>query len=303
MIDIVDIVDIVDITPDILYNEYIIKNKPVYIKNFIDDNCLIKLLDESKKKNRIENIANIKAYYSNFKNLCSNSYFNFLESNKNIIINKDLRFWKHDKDNLTPWHYDGNGVDNFNISLQGQKTFYLCEPNYLPVYPLSNVSYHMDFQEQYKIELKPTDMLYIPSYWFHKVITNMDNTININYLFFKKEQNNDPDDRNCKLYQLHKMFNTNICKEFPICQINNKCNKYTSFLYGFYEMIPIYIIYLVFYIFIDKYFNQYKKNILLINIIILIFILNYKKLHIDYFGVTKFYTSYLLFLSSILYFV
>jgi hypothetical protein len=114
--------------------------------------------------------------------LCKNHLITGIE-NEMIVADK-YRIWKHQKNNKTRWHYDGHGGDLYNICIQGSKDFYLAPPGSFPVYPLSNIALGVEFKEKYLIKLKPLEMLYIPSYWFHKVITLEDNTINMNYTFF-----------------------------------------------------------------------------------------------------------------------
>jgi hypothetical protein len=116
------------------------------------------------------------------------SCFNeFVESLKEkITFNDGIRAWKHNKGNVTQWHYDGNGINIFNICISGRKRFYLSPPGSIPVLPLSNISLKTDIWDEQSVfvEIGVSDMLYLPPYWFHKVITLEDNTLTVNYAFY-----------------------------------------------------------------------------------------------------------------------
>ena len=115
---------------------------------------------------------------------------------------------------------------------------------------MSNIAYDIEFKEKYLIKLNPYDMLYIPSYWFHKVITLEDNTINMNYTFFGIHNKKISSKRDRELYTLHNIFNTEMCvsnETKPICNIypNNIYNYPSAFFRGLYETILFFIIFLI----------------------------------------------------------
>jgi hypothetical protein len=284
----VDVINLDDITYEQFVNNYLYLNKPCLIKNFTNNYCDINTINKYTKNEDIQKkykIGNIDAYSNTYEEICNNFIIENIKNDKNILLNKkSIRIWKHNKNNLTKWHYDGNGVDIFNISIQGLKEFYLSKPGSIDVYPLSNIGYyHIDSKEEYKIILNPGEMLYIPAFWFHKVITLKDDTININYFFVNKYPitNN----RNHDNLLLHKAFNTNMNKSNIIIVNNNHILR--SLLYGFYETLPFFIL---FYILFLK-FNKIKYILLVAGIYL---ILN-KDLATSTSGISELYGIYFIF--------
>lgn len=180
-----------------------------------------------------------------------------------MIHNNFIRLWKHNAGNLTQWHYDGNGTDLLNISLTGAKHFYLSPPDSLPLYPLSNIALPIDFKETSLVEIKPGDMLYIPAYWFHKVITTEDNTMNINYVMYNKNNAKIASSRHQEIFMLHKLANTTMDKEILCVHDTSVQNAITR---GFIETWYIFLIFiLLFFLFL-----RINKKFTLIYIIVLI---------------------------------
>jgi hypothetical protein len=253
--------DLAEITYDIFYNQHVLQNKPCIVKNFINEyNCKKSKINENISKDYIEyNIGTKKAYKNKYdSSICKNQLVLGLENDKeNIIIDK-FRLWKHNAGNITDWHCDGNGCDLFNISIDGAKDFYLAPPNSFPVYPFIDVVPPLPYslKETYKVRLTEGDMLYIPAFWFHKVITLEDNTKNLNYIFFNKHLYNLPIDltRHFELYALHKATRSRMCKQY-ICDIMD--HKPKSFirllLRGLYEAFPFAAIYLVIMMLVPKH--------------------------------------------------
>lgn len=280
----IDTYNLNEITWCYFRNNYIYKNKPCIIKNFINNtNCSIEnflryVNDESMMTSY--KIGNVPTLAGDATNLCNNHLVKGIENE--MIVTDKYRVWKHQKNNKTKWHYDGHGGDLYNICIQGSKHFYLAPPGSFPVYPLSNIAYDIEFKEKYLIKLNPYEMLYIPSYWFHKVITLEDNTINMNYTFFGNHNKSISSNRDRDLYTLHNIFNSDMCisnDTKPICDIySNNIYKYPSGIFrGFYETTPLFIIFLIlalkfqklsflyilciFYIFINDYFNYVTSGI------------------------------------------
>lgn len=248
----IDIYNLNEITWKNFKNNYIYKNKPCIIKNFINNtNCpiekFIKYVNDEKKLDTFK-IGNISAMLGDNDNLCNNHLIKGIENE--MKVSDKYRIWKHQKNNKTKWHYDGHGGDLYNICIQGSKHFYLTPPGTFPVYPLSNIAYDIEFKEKYLIKLNPHEMLYIPSYWFHKVITLEDNTINMNYTFYGNHNKKISSKRDQELYTLHNIFNSYMCipsSTKNICDMySNKYYIYSSSIYrGFYETIPLFIIFLI----------------------------------------------------------
>ncbi|WP_417905497.1 cupin-like domain-containing protein [Candidatus Tisiphia endosymbiont of Micropterix aruncella] len=121
-----------------------------------------------------------------------------------IFYSKD--FWFGDGGNVTSIHFDA--ADNFVISILGEKTFYLYHPSetYL-LYPHNLITegrfnfsqvpsrflfdikhYPLFTQAQcYKVTIKPGNILYIPSGWWHEVHTHNQRAVTVTY-FFNKHQ-------------------------------------------------------------------------------------------------------------------
>jgi hypothetical protein len=238
-----------DISYQHFKDKHVMTNTPCIIKGFINDNncpkeTLLKGLPE--KEMSVLKIGPYDAYRSKYTKLCKNHIVNGVEDDQSMEVCNTLRLWKHDKGAFTPWHYDGNGADLFNVSLKGSKIFYLAPPDKFPVYPLSNVALTYPFKETSNVHLLPGDMLYIPAYWFHKVITIEDATMNMNYVFFNK--NFDPSlarGRNGQIYTLHKALKTHMCTEDPICEIMGGHSYLAAGLRGMIETLPCFIIYLI----------------------------------------------------------
>ena len=282
-------------------NNYIYKNKPCIVKNFINNtNCPIEKFQKyvnDKKKLTTYKIGNINAMMGDSVNLCNNHLIKGMENE--MIVTDKFRIWKHQKNNKTKWHYDGHGGDLYNICIQGSKHFYLAPPGSFPVYPLSNIAYDIEFREKYLIKLNPYEMLYIPSYWFHKVITLEDNTINMNYTFFGNHNKKISSKRDRELYALHDIFNSYMCADKntkPICNMySNNIYMYPSvFFRGFYETIPLFIIFLL--------LTSIHKILSFIYIIFIFCIFIYNYLDIISSGITKIASIFTLLWIIIYYF-
>lgn len=278
-----------EITPDDFIKLHLQKNIPCVIKNFLSDKqCSPDQFKKYITNNKLDsyNIGNITTHSIKTDSFCNdNKYIKALQSDSDLLIIDEWRIWKHNKDNFTKWHYDGNGSDLLNISIQGSKRFYLAPPNSFPVYPLSNIAIHYNFKETIVYDLMPKDMLFIPAYWFHQVLTLEDNTINVNFTMFNKKNQLIAHPRNIELYVLHKFFDTNMCK-FPICDIT-KNPLYKGIIRGLIEMIPIYIIIILLFYFLKK--TVYRRIFLSILIILCFYLILNKKLVIDTFGISYLY--------------
>ncbi len=212
-----NVYDIAHLSYDDFMTNHLRANQPCVVKRFVNnDSCSYDSFAKhiGKTKYQTYSIGSTKAEFGSYETFCNNELVRGLERDDSIILEKWFRLWKHSRGNVTQWHYDGNGADIFNVCLSGSKDFYLSPPNSLPVYPLSSIALPLGFRGKYKVRLDVGDMLYIPAYWFHKVVTVEDGATNINFTFFDKLQNKVG--RNRDMYALHTVLRTSMCDQ-PIC--------------------------------------------------------------------------------------
>ena len=232
--------------------DHLHKNRPCVVRGFLKPDVVQQYLEHINSANLKKYfIGNLPASYMEKTDLASNSYLDAYQSEPCLVHSNILRVWKHNAKNLTRWHYDGNGADLLNISLQGKKRFYLAPPNSLPVYPLTNIAWKYDFQDTHQVEIQPGDMLFLPAYWFHKVLTLEDNTININYMMYNKNNPEKSSSRDRELFGLHRMFGTTMDKE--ILDIHHehpdKPNTISCLARGLYECFLFIAIFIIIYAF------------------------------------------------------
>lgn len=283
-----------------IFKKHVKNNTPCLIKNFFIDagnNNLI--CDKNHKKNiyidskyqqcdrkLISNfIKNSKikceVYGCNFDNnnsnlCCSNSFLEKLSIDDSYFFDDGNRLWVHKKNNFTRNHYDGNGIEVLNISLEGKKRFYLASPSKeFTKFPLSNISTDSnpdDSNYDYIIDLYPGDLLYIPSYWWHKVLT-LEDSINLNFHFYVKDHK--LSERQKNIYFLHKISNSMIWYNDYIRNIANLDTvTYKSMIKLLLsECLFLLILFLFLGFYISKFGIQYSIGTLFI----LNFIKNYKE--------------------------
>lgn len=158
-----------------------------------------------------------------------------------MYVYKSIRLWYHDKGHFTRNHYDANGTDLFNICVNGSKQFSLAPPDTFINYPYSGVSINSDPSDVYydKVIIKSGDLLFIPSFWYHKVLTLEDNSRNFNFTMHYLYQS--PSLRNKQLMIAHRMFNTimyNNNKGIQLIYQNKPINLYTVYILLL-ESLPI----------------------------------------------------------------
>lgn len=241
--------DINEITSDELYERHILNNVPCVIKNY------------NKKYKEINKYLDISKNHSGEKYIGINAsmdkayeFDSFVKQIKNKTkFGENARRWLHMKGNVTPWHYDGDGCDILNICLAGGKRFYLSKPLSLTLYPLSNIAVSDQYRSDTYVDMVPGDMLFLPRFWFHRVVTTMDNTYNVNYAFISKAE---IPFRDKYVYTLHKMCGSEMCKfkDTPVC-FGVKQDYFESFMYGLFEMKWIIILYILTVSTLYKYFN------------------------------------------------
>ena len=96
-------------------------------------------------------------------------------------------------------HFDA--AENFNFQLRGHKAFYLWPPGVAPYYPLPMFSQtahisgvyrdgpnpdltrfpRFDSEKGIRIDLREGDILYIPAYWWHQVVSLGAENLNLNF--------------------------------------------------------------------------------------------------------------------------
>ena len=92
---------------------------------------------------------------------------------------RSTRLWMSNRGSHTPWHYDGNSVEIFNVQVTGRKRFTLVSPETpIPlaafsvfgaapdIAPWALLTRHHEYSE---LELRPGDLLYLPRHWLHFV--------------------------------------------------------------------------------------------------------------------------------------
>jgi dTDP-4-dehydrorhamnose 3,5-epimerase-like enzyme len=278
-----------NISPIQFYREHIEKNRPCVIKNFYNEN-------DKCYKYYIENINNVKEYKIGYapvysiKSRCLNNFMK--EINKLTTIIDDTRMWKHNKGNTTPFHYDGNGQNVINICLSGSKRFYLAPPSSIPVYPLSNIAIHYNNWDSDYIDIEKGDLLYIPSYWFHKVVTLKNNTITVNHLFFHKNNNLYASHRDLYLYTIHSYLNSSMCDN-NICNLTKKKPLFYCLLFGIYEISWIYFILFIIFLTLYKHNLQMYRILNIISFISMLYLYKDKYLDIVSCGISKLFSLYL----------
>jgi hypothetical protein len=207
------------------------KNKPLLIKNFVDDiykGEIKQLISELNKCNNMEYNPLIKSYYK-----CLDNYNFYKETKKELLKEKNFvcdpqsRIWRHKKDNLTKFHYDGNGINVVNICLEGSKKFLLTPPSSQTNIPFINLSlFNKNKKEDVKeFIVEKYDLFLIPSFWYHEVLTLEDNTTTVNLCITDK--NCIIDNNNLMKYKFHYLFRTSMINE-PIINVA-KDKKITVF--------------------------------------------------------------------------
>jgi len=103
-----------------------------------------------------------------------------------------IRVWIACGGTVSPWHYDGNSLDGFNVQVRGRKHFMLVSPSTpLACFPLLTEA-RASFRGEDALSprhcrasfvLEAGDMLYLPRYWFHRVQALDALNINVNWVW------------------------------------------------------------------------------------------------------------------------
>ena len=282
-------------------------NRPCVVRNFLSTENIQHYVNHINTTKIISyKIGTISSNYMKNTEIHKekNEYLELYKNDPDLIQCDRIRIWKHNKNNLTPWHYDGNGTDLLNICLQGRKRFYLSPPLSFPVYPFTNVSIHYDFKEKYNVEIGPGDMLFLPAYWFHKVITLENNSLNINYALFNKHNNQFAPKRDQELYGLHNLFNTTMDPE--ILSLYKHVPLEKCILRGSIEMFHLVVLLCIVFAIAKLYKKVWIMPIVYYVLFMVgVYIYTNKNLDYDTCGMSKLYgifTIYITIVFSILYF-
>ena len=225
-----------------------------------------------------------------------NNYLNAYQSDPDLIHAKKIRVGKHKTKHITKWNYNSNGAEVLHILLQGKKNIYLSPPQSLPVYPFSTIAWGYDFKGKHMVEIKAGDILFLPSYWFHKVVTLKDSTT-INYIMYHKN-NNHSSIRDKELFGLHGLFNTPMDQE--IISVHKNENTLLCVARGLYEMFLFISIFLILY-FIGKKTKQrwVIHSVLLLGCAIGLYFYYNKELSMNTNGITQIVGFYTLFITAL----
>ena len=233
-------VDAQDLTADEFVRDYVIPSRPLLFRNFFSTETVSvsQLIPTDGTKNYdtfetgdacatssflqlVQNTRLNCEVYGCYKTgkeqnkmvRCSNTFLSQLIRHPDLMVQEHMRMWKHDAGNYTRVHYDANNINVFNFSLQGSKTFFLAPPGSRTVFPMTNIGVlpHMSSQEVTTITLMPGELLYIPSCWFHAVLTN-EPSININMGFFHRNASAIINARDNDVVYANKMLNSYFYK-------------------------------------------------------------------------------------------
>lgn len=188
------IVNSQDIDPSKFYTDFIVHKKPILVKNAINTDHINKLLaDREKEIKPLYSRGSVPFLYTYFDDSIIRDFiFNMpiirgLMSNKKTLFRKEMRLWKHDRGNISYFHYDQRSTDLLNLCLSGSKQWLFLPPDApLKCWPFYNIA--LPFQKKEKSKaismiMEQGDIIYIPRNWFHQVTTLQDNTSNINVIF------------------------------------------------------------------------------------------------------------------------
>lgn len=117
------------------------------------------------------------------------------ELDKGFPRSQNLRIWNHPIGNVSPWHYDTNMVNVFNVQVTGRKEWSLLSPETPPAsYPFSFYAIMDGRDDQIfrdrihtQFTLNAGDMIYVPPCWFHKVVSCEAENISLNWIITNRK--------------------------------------------------------------------------------------------------------------------
>ena len=104
-----------------------------------------------------------------------------------------VRLWSSPQGYITAWHYDGNGLSGLNVQVLGRKYWQIVSPSTpMKAKPFINMMIQektplsarqkktLDWAE---FESRPGDMVFVPRFWYHYVLSLDSWNANVNVVF------------------------------------------------------------------------------------------------------------------------
>lgn len=237
------------------YSDFVQYKKPILIKNALHSKTLNQIVTD--KKEDIKPLYSRGAapfLYTYFEDSSIHEYvfrlpiIRYLFDNPNTQFREKMRLWRHNKGNVSYFHYDQRSTDLLNICLSGSKKWLFLPPEEpLRCWPFYNIA--LPFQKEKKKKalvmiMEQGDLIYIPRNWFHQVITLENDTKNINVIF------NDLSDkkmekREKELASIKRLFIPNYIYGDNISVLNEVIKKvplFTTLKRLFIELSPVLIV-------------------------------------------------------------
>jgi hypothetical protein len=161
--------------------------------------------------------------------------------------------------------------------------------------PLSNISIIQDphdYNYDYILDIYPGDLLYIPSYWWHKVITLEDDSININFNFYVKEHK--LSERQKNIFALHKLTNSSWWHRDSIHNFANLDNVSMRSMFNVFIKECFVLVLLA--LFLGYYSSKFNTKYFIYCLVILILIKNSQELEYLTYG---YFTTLMFFMIPI----
>lgn len=201
-------ISIRDLDPKTFLTEYFLKDVPVVITDVGADWPIHKRRTPEtvlQQLQQSESVTYVYAWYNATKEFLSDDYKtpdfveHCLDSRYSSIREQFMRFWVHQKGNITQWHYDGNGLFVFNLHLNGKKKWTIVSPQTpLKSYPFIFWSMPFDIAPPDEdtvyssFVLGAGDLLYVPPFWQHRVESLAEWNLNLNWVGTKKDLSSVP---------------------------------------------------------------------------------------------------------------
>jgi hypothetical protein len=102
-----------------------------------------------------------------------------------------VRIWFNSRYHVSPWHYDGHSLHVFNLQLCGRKRWMIVDPDtpLCPI-PFNNICLRQNEslagKRHYEFTLEEGDLLFLPRYWFHRVVSEGELNVNVNWVLMSK---------------------------------------------------------------------------------------------------------------------
>lgn len=104
-----------------------------------------------------------------------------------------VRLWSSPQGYITAWHYDGNGLSGLNVQVLGRKYWQIVAPSTpMRAKPFINMMIQEKIPlsarqkqtlEWAEFESRPGDMVFVPRFWYHYVLSLDDWNANVNVVF------------------------------------------------------------------------------------------------------------------------